>query len=78
MFTEINKNISKNSKNEKSLNNDNQSQNEKQIIEFEIEDRRKTKIRIEANKNMTLENLSNIFYSKLVEEYKLIDINEFK
>ena len=77
-LTEINKNISENSKNEKSLNNDNQSQNEKQIIEFEIEDRRKTKIRIEANKNMTLENLSNIFYSKLVEEYKLIDINEFK
>ena len=58
--------------------NDNQSQNEKQIIEFEIADRRKTKIRIEANKNMTLENLSNIFYSKLVEEYKLIDINEYR
>ena len=58
--------------------NDNQSQNEKQIIEFEIADRRKTKIRIEANKNMTLENLSNIFYTKLVEEYKLIDINEYR
>ena len=27
---------------------------------------------------MTLENLSNIFYTKLVEEYKLIDINEYR
>ena len=58
--------------------NDNQSQNEKQIIEFEIADRRNIKIKIEANKNMTLENLSNIFYSKLVEELKLIDINEYR
>lgn len=58
--------------------NDNQSQNEKQIIEFEIADRRKTKIKIEANKNMTLEDLSNIFYSKYIEELKLIDKNEYR
>jgi hypothetical protein len=58
--------------------NDNQSQNEKKTIEFEIADRRNIKIKIEANKNMTLENLSNIFYSKLVEELKLIDINEYR
>jgi hypothetical protein len=56
--------------------NDNQNQNEKLNIEFEIADRRNTKIKIEANKNMTLENLSNIFYSKLVEELKLIDTYE--
>jgi len=58
--------------------NNTQNQNEKENIEFEISDRRKTKIKIEADKNMTLENLINIFHSKLIEKLKLLDINEYR